>query len=390
VGADGALGGGAIVLGDLDLAVPLAAAGVDVTVVARRDDPVRFSRRRFRWIEDPRPDEPALVSRLVEAAATSTEPPTLFVEDDADLGFLLRHGDDLRGSLRFVAPPSGLVSDLLDKAAFAQLADRLELPVPPSTVVATGDEVVEEVGFPAILKPLGEGRGWGATTPFGGAKAVRVDDPTALSRELARLSPHYTRLLLQRLIDGPESRLESYHVYVDADGRIAAEFTGRKLRTHPAAYGFSTALVTTTAEDVRSVGRSVVGAIGLRGVAKVDLKRDPDGRLWLLEVNPRCNLWHHLGAAAGCNIPAVVHADLTGRPRPAIRAVPAGVTWAWLPRDISAARSAGVGLVDYARWLARCDAIGGAPPTDPWPFLRGRVWPRVRDARSGTARVATP
>lgn len=383
-----ALHGRAIVLGDLDLARPLAAAGVEVTVVARRDDPVRFSRQRFGWIEDPRPDEASLVVRL-RAAAAGPRPTTLFVQDDAGLGFLQRHADALRGSLRFLDPPAELVSQLLDKAAFARLAAQLALPVPTTAVVTTDGDGVAEVGYPAILKPLGQGRGWGATTPFGGGKAVRVDTPLELRRELARLAPEYTNLLLQRLIDGPESAIESYHAYVDLDGDVAAEFTGRKLRTHPAAYGFSTALVTTDAADVRSVGREVVAAVGLRGVAKLDFKRDREGRLWLLEINPRCSLWHHLGAAAGCNIPALVHADLTDQPRPPIGQAAAGVTWAWLPRDALVARAAGVGPVDYLRWLAACGAIGGVSPSDPWPFLRGRVWPQVRD-RWSNLRVAAP
>ena len=43
------------------------------------------------------------------------------------------------------------------------------------------------------------------------------------------------------------------------------------------------------------------------------------GRLHLLEVNPRFNLWHHPAAVAGVNLPALVHADLTGAPRPSGR-----------------------------------------------------------------------
>jgi len=50
---------------------------------------------------------------------------------------------------------------------------------------------------------------------------------------------------------------------------------------------------------VRRLGRELTERVGLRGFAKFDFKRDPDGRLWLLQVNPRFNLWHHVGADAG-------------------------------------------------------------------------------------------
>jgi ATP-grasp in the biosynthetic pathway with Ter operon len=68
----------------------------------------------------------------------------------------------------------------------------------------------------------------------------------------------------------------------------------------------------TDAGDVRRTGREVVERLALTGVAKLDFKRDLQGNLRLLEINPRFNLWHHRGAIVGVNIPALVYADLTG------------------------------------------------------------------------------
>ena len=89
--------------------------------------------------------------------------------------------------------------------------------------------------------------------------------------------------------------------------------------------------------------------IGLTGVAKLDFKRDPQGKLRLLEINPRFNLWHHPGAVAGVNIPALVYADLTGSPRPAATRVKAGVRWCRPWKDFPAARAAGVPLTTWVR-----------------------------------------
>ena len=63
---------------------------------------------------------------------------------------------------------------------------------------------------------------------------------------------------------------------------------------------------------------TIVERLALTGVAKLDFKRDPQGNLRLLEINPRFNLWHHAGAIAGVNIPALVYADLAGLPRPPV------------------------------------------------------------------------
>lgn len=197
-----------------------------------------------------------------------------------------------------------------------------------------------------------------------------------------RLAESGMDFLVQAMIPGAETRIESYHVYADAGGGIAAEFTGRKIRTYPTSYGHSTALTITDAPDVIAIGRELVERLGLRGVAKFDFKRDPDGRLHLLEVNPRFNLWHHLGAVAGVNIPAIVYADLIGSPRPVAGRARAGARWCMLPKDLRAARASGIPLHSHLAWAWGCEAKSSFAWDDPMPALRRlfRFFARARRA----------
>jgi D-aspartate ligase len=119
-----------------------------------------------------------------------------------------------------------------------------------------------------------------------------------------------------------------------------------------------------------------VGRIGLTGVAKLDMKRDPAGRLWLLEVNARFSLWHHLGAAAGINIPAIVWADLAGRPRPALNQRAGRKTW-WSVNDLRAGPAHGLGALATLRFAATATVRSGLAWDDPGPLLHG-VTARVR------------
>ncbi len=180
-------------------------------------------------------------------------------------------------------------------------------------------------------------------------------------------------MIIQTLVPGDERGIESYHVYVDGQGAVVAEFTGRKVRTRPAEFGDSTALEITGAADVTALGRDVVGRLGITGVAKLDFKRSPSGELFLLEINPRFTLWHHLGAKAGVNIPALVYGDLVGLGRPAVQRARAGVRWCKPWVDHAAARERGVPLLRWLPWALGCEAKRAFAPDDPWPLVRAAL-----------------
>jgi D-aspartate ligase len=364
----------------MDLIRPLGMARIPCVAIAGKDDPVRFSRFVRAVVELPEPlADDALVRRLVPLARRSTRP-TLFYEEDAHLLMLSRHRRELGQVFRFVVADADLIEDLVDKERFQALSARLSLPVPRAfalTPAGAHPERAVELGFPVIVKPLPR-RTLQWRSVMGFAKAVRVDDEAALRTVLTRLAEVGMRVLVQELVAGSEQRIESYHAYVDADGDVVGEFTGRKLRTHPPEFGISTALVTTDAADVAAAGRDVIAKLGLRGVAKLDYKRTASGDLRLLEVNPRFNLWHHLGAAAGVNLPALVHADLTESERPAGRSARPGVTWSLPWRDLAAARSMNVSPLSWLAWTLRADVNSVVAWDDPLPLLRGKLWPGVR------------
>lgn len=369
----------AVVMGDTDLVRPLALAGIPCAVFAEPADPVRRSRgvtAQIPWIDHWAHPE-AVAARLLDHARTLAEPPVLFPQTDGDLTAVSRQRDRLEGAVRMLLAGRELVEAAVDKAAFAQLAESLDLPVPPSRRIQA-DEVAPEalgLGLPVVVKPLvRDATRWRAIE--GSAKAVHVESASELAALWERLAAARLPVLAQEAIPGPESRIESFHAYVDAGGDLVAGFTGKKIRTFPQRYGHSSALILTDAADVHALGEEVVGRLGVRGVAKVDFKRDAGGRLWLLEINPRFTLWHHPAAVAGLNIPAIVHADLSGAPRPPVRRARPGVRWCDPLLDVRAARASGVGLRRWARWAAGCEAVSDFAWDDPLPLL-DRVAGRV-------------
>jgi D-aspartate ligase len=362
----------ACVLGSLDLVRPLHLDGIRCVAVVPPDSSVRYSRFVEESLDRVDPDGAGsrLIDNLVRFAQTCVAPPVLFYEEDRDLLLLSRERDRLAHHFRFFLPERSLVEDLVDKSRFDSLARQLGLPVPRSRVLAPlpprppGDF---EIDFPVILKPLlrRDLDRWGQLTS---GKALRVDSLEQLSRLWSTLAEHARDLVIQELVPGPETHIESYHAYVDQRGDVAGEFTGRKIRTNPPEYGFSTAVEITRNEKLAELGREIVRRIGLKGVVKLDFKRSLDDKFVLLEVNPRFSLWHHPGAVAGVNLPALVYADLTGRQRPRVTAVRSGVRWFDARHDASAARTHGLPLWRWLCWALRAETLAW---NDPMPFIRG-------------------
>ena len=363
----------------MDLLRPLQLAGLPCVTVTPRDSPVRYSRRvegRIEWA-DPWDCADELAAALIGFARGCAEPPVLFFEEDRDLLFISRERERLGQHLRFSLADAELVEDLVDKARFARLAERLELPVPRAQLLCPGREPARpdvELRFPIVIKPLNRRNfnRWGELTSW--AKALPVETAAQFRKLWPTLVGVNLDLIAQELVPGPETLIESYHVYVDEEGAVAGEFTGRKIRTRPRDFGFSTAVEITQNARLASIGRGLAARLGLRGVAKFDFKRAPDGSFVLLEVNPRFNLWHHPGALAGVNLPALVYADLTGRPRPAAGPLRPGVRWVAHVSDALAAREQGLSLMRWLPWAFSAEAKSTLSWDDPMPFVRGVAW----------------
>ena len=194
--------------------------------------------------------------------------------------------------------------------------------MPLTRTLCRGKALADELGrwdrFPCVLKPATRSPRFAEVGQ--GQKALRLESRSELEGLLRVIETYESDFVVQAAIEGGEDRIVSYHAYVRPGGQVMAEFTGRKLRTAPRLYGFSTYIEITNDDEVRRLGRSLLEKLGFSGVVKIDFKRDTrDNKLYLLEINPRFNLWHHPAAVAGVSIPALVYRDCIepGSARPA-------------------------------------------------------------------------
>jgi D-aspartate ligase len=315
----------AVLLGDLNMLRCFVGADIPTVIAVSDSDATvlssRFARsyRMIAGFDDPE----RAIADLEDIARDLPDRPVLFYGNDRQLLAISRHRDRLARTYRFTMPPPELVEVLVDKARFAERAEALGLPVPVTVAASevTGvDELLARVRLPCVLKPTSH-IGWfthralHADGPRKALIATTADQLRARYTEVARCTPDF---LIQEYIPGGEDLIYSFHAYVDAAGTTLARFAGKKIRTFPREAGVSTYLGLVKEPRVLALGDAAVARLGLVGPLKIDLKMHAEtGELYILEVNPRFNLWHYLGAASGINLPRIAYADLTGVPHEA-------------------------------------------------------------------------
>ena len=377
----------ACVIGDLSLIRALGRANLEIAV-ATTDMAANLVRSRYvrhvilvpSFADDPH----AAVNELLRFGATCPVRPVLYFQGDDDLLAVSRERATIAKYFRFTLPPEDLVEQLVDKVRFAPLAERLGLPTPLTITIAQGaalrDARVQNwAHFPCILKPATRTHWFGSPIQRDVVgtqqKAIRVESRGELDALLPHVVAHQSAFILQAAIEGGEQHVLSYHAYV-RDGSIVADFTGRKVRTSPRTYGISTCVEITDDRQVREVGRDVLRRLAFSGVVKLDFKQDAkSGRLYLLEANPRFNLWHHPGAVAGVNLPLIVYRDLVlpGSIEPGTMQARPGVRWMAARHDLRALseyRAAGeVGLFKWLFQFATSEITEDLYWHDPLPNL---------------------
>lgn len=272
---------------------------------------------------------------------------------------------------------------VIEKDLFQRLALERGLPVP-----RTLDwDAVDRWAGPVLVKPRTKFE-WEASAVFlrlfgREGKARIFESGAALLADAAARELH-DQLVIQEYIPGDDRTIWSFHGFADEEGRLLDWFIGRKLRTYPALTGISTFVELARDAELAELGRSIAGTLPLKGVFKIDLKRDPrSGRLRVLEINARYNLWHYLGAANGVNLARTAYDYLVyGKRPPAPTSYRTRYRWIYLRADWRAYRELSKrGQLRFGAWLGSllsgplvCQLFAWS---DPLPFFH-RLFSRLR------------
>ncbi len=230
--------------------------------------------------------------------------PVLFLTNDRMTKTVGEHVDTILPLYRLSwGETSERLLPLLSKSTLAQRCTEVGLLYPKSKVIgseATLAEAAAEIGYPIIIKPV---------RPLSSYKTIIVQTADGLAAAWQRIGSD-GEALIQRFVTGKETDLFFAALYL-RDGRILSRYEGHKLRSRP--LGHTTVAIGARDDALHEMARSFFDGLGLSGPVSLELKKDEEGRYWVIEPTVgRTDFWMGLCTADGVNLPQLEYDDQIG------------------------------------------------------------------------------
>jgi predicted ATP-grasp superfamily ATP-dependent carboligase len=262
----------------------------------------RYVRERFE-LASPEHAPLSFIAQLKQLVLVRTI--DLIVPCFEEIFYLARHLDELSEVVPVFSAPFALLQRLHDKAAFAALADELNIPTPATTIVESADELRRVLRWVPrwVARPV---------CSRGGIEVLANDGPLAGARSLDACHPSPERpWLVQEYLDGRDLCTFS----VARHGRLLLHCA----YVHPLEMEHRGGIVFESVDDAEALAcvRRLVEATGFHGQLGVDFRRDGE-QLHAIECNPRPTAGVHLVTAEELS------AAIFDEPSARLRQVPAG------------------------------------------------------------------
>lgn len=282
-------------------------------------------------------------------AINTCEPDLVVPTDDRSAVHLhaLHAGADARTTAlirRSLGAPEAFPT-LASRHATLELARQLGVRVPPTlNLRSAADLDAWQQPFPWVVKSSGSWGGAGVyvvqdremaraafrslARPLDAARALKRwlvnRDGFSLAPWLAGVTPE---VVAQRFISGTAATIAA----ACWNGSVVAAMSVQALRTQGPT-GAATVVRAIDAPEMVEAARRLAAALCLSGLHGLDFVLGPDGRSWLIEVNPRATQICHIAREGGMSLAACLGAQLTGDRIPTESPVPRDTTIALFPQ----------------------------------------------------------
>lgn len=283
----------------------------------------------------------ALVEALIRLASAQFTGmrPVLFLTQEETVRTVSRHREELSEFYRFSLPSMEMVDALQHKEGFQRLAEKLGSPIPPLVHVrALGDmPAIERLRYPVVIKP-GE-RHAEYSRQF--KKAYRAENAEEAAGLIRRILTVMSDVVVQEWIEGPDSNIYFCLQYLDRHGKVAASFTGRKIRSWPPQVGGTASCVAAPEahDELCEMTARFFQSTGVLGMASMEYKRDTrSGEFRMVEPTiGRTDYQEEVATLSGINMPYAAWCSELDLPLPAGALKDRPVVWRVRSEDVQSA-----------------------------------------------------
>ncbi len=279
----------------------------------------------------------ALCQALIEFAEKLNAKPVLYLTKDDYIEMVYPHFQRLKEHFIFSTTVNGNADRFLNKKSFYTLCREHDVELPATYMPENIDEVrsvARDIHYPAIIKPAVIHQ---VRRQLRGRKVIQVQTSEELISNYERLAGYSSDLIIQEVIPGPDDLISIAACYFDEHSQPKAIFVGRKIRQYPPYFGSACAAESSWDPEIARMSIEFLQRVKFSGLCGTEFKRDPrDGRLKMIEINPRLTLWMGLARAAGIDVAYEAYQRLLGYELPEAAQQVDGVRWIYLQRDVVA------------------------------------------------------
>jgi predicted ATP-grasp superfamily ATP-dependent carboligase len=267
---------------------------------------------------NPEADAAAWTAFMKSLAQRMGGRPVLMCAADLFVTAVGRHADELAEHYR-LSPSAKLQAALCTKEEQYALAEQYDFPRARTRYVQSRVELAafaEEARFPCMLKPRSQ-REWLALpegNPLRWKKVVIASTPKELLDHYALAESLRPEAVAQEMIQGPDENKYCYLAIYGSDGTRLGCSVIRELRTYPSGVGCGCVAEPVAEPEVERMCDRFFRQIGYVGPCEIEVKRDAaDGRIKLIEVNPRFSGTGDSSVYAGIEVGWLHYLDLIGK-----------------------------------------------------------------------------
>ena len=222
-----------------------------------------------------------------------------------------------------------LLEQISDKYSQFQLASIAGIDLPATwkiNIQSDLDRITNNVHFPLFIK--GQDVNSWRKEISGSIKGFLVNNRIELVDKVKMILEKKVPVILQEVIEGPDTNHFKYCSYISSNGDVLAEFTLQKIRQNPIHFGVGAVVESIYKPELIDLGRKLFIGIGFKGIGSAEFKVDNrDGKLKLIEINPRYWQQNYLSTVCGVNFPFINYLNLLQETPEPVNNFKYGVKW---------------------------------------------------------------